>query len=97
VDVVVDESPEGVRVRVMDSGVGLRDDEIERLFALYYRSPDTSKKVGGAGIGLFVCRALVEAMGGRIWGAPRPEGGAEFGFILDRHEDDSEIGRLERT
>ncbi|MDL2334582.1 MAG: ATP-binding protein [Chloroflexota bacterium] len=95
VEVVVDDVPDGVRVRVLDSGVGLREEEVDRLFALYYRSPDTSGKVGGAGIGLFVCRALVEAMGGRIWGAPRPGGGAEFGFVLERVGDDDDI-RLER-
>jgi two-component system sensor histidine kinase KdpD len=95
VDVVIDEVADGVRVRVLDSGVGLREDETDRLFALYYRSPDTSKKVGGAGIGLFVCRALVDAMGGRIWGEPRPQGGAEFGFILELHADDRD--GLERT
>lgn len=88
VEVVVDDVADGVRVRVLDSGVGLREDEVDRLFALYYRSPDTSGKVAGAGIGLFVCRALVEAMGGRIWGAPRPGGGAEFGFILERLGED---------
>ena len=88
IEVVVDEAPEGVRVRVLDSGAGIREDEVDRLFQLYYRSPETAAKAGGAGIGLFVCRVLVEAMGGRIWAAPRPEGGSEFGFVLQRHGDD---------
>jgi K+-sensing histidine kinase KdpD len=88
VEVVLDETPEGARVRVLDSGAGVRTDEVDRLFQLYYRSPETAAKAGGAGIGLFVCRALVEAMGGRIWAAPRPEGGSEFGFILRRYADD---------
>ena len=88
VEVVVDEDPEGVRVRVLDSGAGVRQEEVDRLFQLYYRSPETAAKVGGAGIGLFVCRALVEAMGGRIWAAPRPEGGSEFGFVLERYAED---------
>jgi two-component system sensor kinase FixL len=77
---------------VLDSGVGIRPEEADRLFALYYRSPQTAAKVGGAGIGLFVCRALIEAMGGRIWAAPRPEGGAEFGFVLGRHAEDGARG-----
>jgi K+-sensing histidine kinase KdpD len=84
---IVDETDEGVRVRVLDEGVGIDANETARLFELYYRSPLTAGRAGGAGIGLFVCRALVQAMGGRIWAAARPEGGAEFGFILGRHDE----------
>jgi K+-sensing histidine kinase KdpD len=89
VEVDVDETEEGVRTRVLDAGVGIKAEEAERLFELYYRSPVTSAMVGGAGIGLYVCRALIEAMGGRIWAASRPTGGAEFGFVLGRYEEDS--------
>ncbi|MEA2676502.1 MAG: hypothetical protein QOJ81_643 [Chloroflexota bacterium] len=89
VEVIVDEVADGVRVRVLDLGAGVRPEEVDRLFQLYYRSPETAANAGGAGIGLFVCRALVEAMGGRIWAAPRPGGGAEFGFVLKRHEVDN--------
>ena len=87
VQAIVDETAEGVRVRVLDQGPGVEATEASRIFELYYRSPATAGKIGGAGIGLFVCRALVEAMGGRIWAAARPEGGAEFGFILGRLEE----------
>ena len=71
-----------VLVSVLDSGPGIKADEAERLFELFYRSSSAKGVPGGAGIGLFVCRHLVEAMGGRIWASPRPEGGAEFGFAL---------------
>ena len=71
-----------VLVRVLDDGPGFPADETNRLFELFYRSPGTASAAGGAGIGLFVCARLVGAMGGRIWAAPRPEGGAEFGFAL---------------
>lgn len=91
VRVIVDEVAEGIRVRVVDQGEGFGEAEAERLFELYYRSPQMASKIGGAGIGLFVCRALVEAMGGRIWATPRPEGGAEFGFVLDRYSDEESI------
>ncbi|MEO7664649.1 MAG: ATP-binding protein, partial [Candidatus Limnocylindrales bacterium] len=71
-----------VSVRVLDEGPGFPDDEGERLFELYYRSPATSSTASGSGIGLFVCARLIDAMGGRIWANNRPEGGAEFGFAL---------------
>jgi two-component system phosphate regulon sensor histidine kinase PhoR len=76
-----------VEVRILDDGPGLAPDEADRLFELFYRSPRTAMVAGGAGIGLFVCARLVAAMGGRIWAAPRPTGGAEFGFALRRFDD----------
>jgi PAS domain S-box-containing protein len=72
-----------VRVRVLDDGPGFPAEETSRLFELFYRSPGTAASATGAGIGLFVCARLVDAMGGRIWASPRPEGGAEFGFALN--------------
>jgi PAS domain S-box-containing protein len=80
VTVTVD-GPKGVTVRVLDNGPGLDPDEAASLFDLYYRS-EATRFAPGSGIGLFVCRELVTAMGGRIWARPRPEGGAEFGFTL---------------
>jgi PAS domain S-box-containing protein len=71
-----------VLVRVLDDGPGFRPEESQRLFELYYRSPDTATTATGAGIGLFVCARLIAAMGGRIWATPRPGRGAEFGFAL---------------
>jgi two-component system sensor histidine kinase KdpD len=91
VTISVDETSEGVRTRVLDEGKGVDPAESGRLFELYYRSPATSTTVSGAGIGLFVCRALIEAMGGRIWASNRAEGGAEFGFVLARHEEDERV------
>jgi PAS domain S-box-containing protein len=71
-----------VQVRVLDNGPGFPEEDVERLFQLYYRSPSLARTVSGSGIGLFVCSRLIEAMGGRVWARNRPEGGAEFGFAL---------------
>ncbi len=70
-----------IDTRVLDHGVGLDPDEIERVFSLFYRNPKVSS-APGAGIGLYVCRLLAEAMGGKAWARPRPGGGSEFGVSL---------------
>jgi signal transduction histidine kinase len=88
VTVTAQDTDAEVEVRVFDEGVGIDPDEATRLFDLYYRSPRTARQAAGAGIGLFVCRGLVTAMGGRVWARPRPTGGSEFGFSLARCDDD---------
>jgi K+-sensing histidine kinase KdpD len=82
IEVAVHEDDGWVRVRISDRGPGFQSEEADRLFDLYYRSPGTLTMAAGAGIGLFVCRRLIEAMGGQIWARPRDGGGAEFGFAL---------------
>ena len=57
---------ESVAVRVLDDGVGVAEGEEERVFELFYRSASTARRASGAGIGPYVRRVLVEAMGGRI-------------------------------
>lgn len=79
---------EEARVRVLDRGRGLPEGDPDRLFELFYRAPEAGRQAAGAGIGLFVCRELVAAFGGRIWARRRDEGGAEFGFSLPLHRED---------
>jgi two-component system, OmpR family, sensor histidine kinase KdpD len=78
-----------VAVLVLDEGIGIAPEDTERVFELFYRSGEAARQASGAGIGLFVCRQLVEAMGGRIWARPRAEGGTEMGFALPAH---AEVG-----
>lgn len=80
-----------VEVAVLDEGPGIVPDEADRLFQLFYRSPATATRAGGAGIGLFVCKRLVESMGGRVWARPRESGGAEFGFSLRAFVEDEAL------
>lgn len=89
IDILVD-APDGwPRVRVLDRGPGVDPAEADRLFELFYRSTRTSR-VAGSGIGLFVARRLVEAVGGTIWARPRDDGqGAEFGFRLPPLREDA--------
>ena len=72
-----------VRVEVADRGQGLVPGEEERVFDKFYRSP-RSRSGSGVGLGLTICRGIVELHGGRIWAANRPDGGACFSFTLPR-------------
>lgn len=66
-------------VELADRGPGLPPGEEERIFEKFVRGPHAS---GGVGLGLPICRAIVEAHGGRIWAENRPGGGAVFRFTL---------------
>jgi signal transduction histidine kinase len=77
---VVDDA---VELHVLDRGPGLPKASSESIFALFHRSPSgRGSAPAGMGIGLFVARNVVEAMGGRIWAVDRPGGGADVGFAL---------------
>ena len=71
-----------VTVAVLDDGPGFDAEEASKLFEIFFRSARTAGTQAGSGIGLYVARTLVEAMGGRIWARLRDEGGSEFGFSL---------------
>jgi two-component system sensor histidine kinase KdpD len=67
-------------VEVADAGQGLPAGTEERIFDKFFRAqPNTAS---GAGLGLAICRGIIEAHGGRIWALNRPEGGAAFRLTL---------------
>jgi C4-dicarboxylate-specific signal transduction histidine kinase len=71
------EAPNGVLVAVRDSGPGLKPESFDRLFDPFYTS-----KPGGMGMGLSICRSIIEAHGGRVWAAANAPQGAVFNFTL---------------
>jgi PAS domain S-box-containing protein len=81
----VEERADRLRIAVEDQGVGIDETDLELIFERHYRGriqPETDP--GGLGIGLYVCRTIVEQHGGRIW-AECPEGpGARVCFELPR-------------
>jgi sigma-B regulation protein RsbU (phosphoserine phosphatase) len=83
---------DGVAVRVIDEGRGLGDQPPEQLWELFFRTQEAMRQASGAGIGLFVSKELIHAMGGRVWAKPAEQasGGAEFGFWLPAVEVDDE-------
>jgi two-component system sensor histidine kinase KdpD len=71
-----------VKISILDRGGGVAPGESEIIFQAFYRSARTSTQVSGAGIGLAVCKLLVQAQSGRIWTSPRHGGGSVFSFTL---------------
>ena len=69
--------PEGVRVAVRDTGHGLRPESLPRLFEPFYTT-----KPDGMGMGLSICRSIVEAHGGRLWATACEPRGALFQFTI---------------
>jgi PAS domain S-box-containing protein len=70
-----------VEVRIVDEGQGIPEAERERIFSKFHRA-ESSRGPGGAGLGLFIARGLVSAMGGRIWVDSVEGGGSSFAFEL---------------
>jgi two-component system sensor histidine kinase KdpD len=71
-----------VRVAVEDRGTGITSEEASQVFTPFFRSERTSSSAGGIGLGLAVCKRLVEVQHGRIWAEPRPGGGTTVAFTL---------------
>jgi signal transduction histidine kinase len=81
IDVTVRQRTSDVIVTVDDRGPGLGE-QPESVFELFHRAEHTKRRASGSGIGLYVARELVRAMGGDITGGNRPDGGATFSFTL---------------
>ncbi|HIE52568.1 MAG TPA: PAS domain-containing sensor histidine kinase [Armatimonadetes bacterium] len=76
---------EEVEFSVSDQGMGLTEEELSRLFKPFYRAPEaTSRNISGTGLGLYICKNIVEAHGGRIWAESRVGQGSVFRFTLPR-------------
>jgi C4-dicarboxylate-specific signal transduction histidine kinase len=69
--------PQGLLVTVADTGPGIAPEHRERVFESFYTT-----KSGGLGIGLPICRSIIDAHGGRLWADAHPLPGATFRFTL---------------
>jgi PAS domain S-box-containing protein len=76
-------SEDEVQVEVSDTGVGMTREELDKLFAKFFRAQNpATQNIGGTGLGLNIVRSLVEKQGGRIWVTSEPMKGSTFSFTI---------------
>ncbi len=71
-----------VRIEVEDSGPGISSKFIPHLFERFYRVPNNNQTIHGTGLGLYICRKIIESHGGKITAESKPGMGANFSFTL---------------
>lgn len=69
---------------VQDEGTGISQDDMPHIFDRFFRADEATKNTQGAGLGLYLSRAIIDAHNGRIWIEPRPEAGTRVCFSLAR-------------
>jgi signal transduction histidine kinase len=82
IDAQAQRDGEFVRFAVVDTGVGIPAEELPNLFGRFYQTSTNTQKKKGLGLGLSICKGLVEAHGGRIWVESAPSIGSSFNFTL---------------
>ena len=70
------------QVSVIDNGVGIKEEDQERIFEPFYRVDRPATREGGTGLGLSLTRQIVEKHGGRVWVESQYGKGSKFAFTL---------------
>jgi two-component system, sensor histidine kinase len=83
IGVIVHRVGDDVHIAITDQGIGIERDELDRIFNIFYRSPDPrAGHVGGLGLGLYISREIVTRLGGRLWAESPASGGSTFHVSL---------------
>ena len=87
IEISVEENPKEIIVSVKDNGKGIPDNVIDNVFKKFYQVDTSStREFGGSGLGLSICRGIVESHGGRIWVQSKVNEGSTFSFTIPINE-----------
>ncbi|MDD5093607.1 MAG: PAS domain S-box protein [Dehalococcoidia bacterium] len=74
---------ENIEISVTDQGIGISNNELERVFDRFYRlETGVTRRRGGSGLGLSICKGIIERHGGKIWAESQEGKGSQFTFTL---------------
>ncbi len=75
-----------IEVKIADTGIGIAEEKIPELFAMKKKIPQRgTQNEKGIGLGLYLCKALIEVQGGEIWVKSKPGQGTDFYFTLEKN------------
>jgi PAS domain S-box-containing protein len=75
---------EQIIICIQDQGLGVSQEDVPHIFDRFFRADEAAKNTQGAGLGLYLSRAIIEAHNGRIWIEPRPDTGTRVCFSIER-------------
>lgn len=92
VEVFVSKVSNFIKLSVRDHGMGIKNDELKKIFARFYRVRETQKHYPGMGIGLYICDQIIKNHGGTLWAESEVGKGSVFSFTLPVEEKVNEKG-----
>ena len=88
IEISAEETEDSWIFSVDDNGIGVDPQELETIFAIFRR---LHPELPGTGIGLSICKRIVERHGGRLWAERRPEVGSRFRFTMPKPLRESQV------
>lgn len=68
VQIILDKNDKNILISIKDKGLGVKEDELEKIFETFYRTDDSrSRKTGGTGLGLSIVKKIIESHSGKVW------------------------------
>jgi len=87
VQIFAEAKPDEIKISVKDNGTGLPKDSLNKIFKKFYQvDTSTTREKGGSGLGLSICKGIVETHGGKIWVESEFGKGSTFSFTLPKNE-----------